>query len=231
MYCILLTLYKVSRDSKWHYIWNTILIPSARWINQSSILERRSTFAMATTKYMHASVFNLTIVDHQTKFQRPLTKKRPGKSSWTDRSIYQPAEQAVELRGPQLKNSGCVITEPDHADWSMQLPVIPMFCLAVWFLSGDKAAGTARTTGRPKGHQAKQPELRRQILCRFRACLVIVCVCLLAFIHVCGPGPCVVMSFWIHNRRLLGYLFLHWQSGSHVWLLQPPSLAQGHSIR
>ena len=134
-------------------------------------------------------------------------KKELGKSSWTDRLIYQPAEQAVELRGPQLKNSGCLITEPDHADWSMQLPVIPVFCLAVWFLSGDKAAGTARTTGRLKGHRAKEPELRWQILCRFRACLLIVCVCLLAFIHVCGPVPCVVMSFWVHDRRLLVYLF------------------------
>ncbi len=50
-----------------------------------------------------------------------------------------------------------------------------------------------------EGHRAKGPELRRQILCRFRKCLFIVRVCLLAFIHVCGPVP----VWWCHPVSII----------------------------
>lgn len=49
------------------------------------------------------------------------------------------------------------------------------------------------------GQRAKGPELRRQILCRFHKCLFIVHVCLLAFIHVCGPVP----VRWCHSVAII----------------------------
>lgn len=80
------------------------------------------------------------------------------------------------------------------------------------------------------GHRAKRPELRLQILCRFHKCLIIVLVCLLAFIHVCG----LVSVWWCHSMPIIDscrFIFSVLPVWPGVWLLQAPALARGHSIR
>ena len=103
----------------------------------------------------------------------------------------------------------------------------------VWlsgFHRGGQSSGDRADHRAAEGHRAKGPELRRQILCRFHKCLVIVPVCLLAFIHVCGPFP----MRWCHPVSIIDswrFIFSALPSCRSVWLLRAPALAQGHSIR
>lgn len=76
------------------------------------------------------------------------------------------------------------------------------------------------------GRRAKRPELRLQILCRFHKCLIIVHVCLLAFIHVCG----LVSLRWCHVNSCR-FIFLYCQSGRAFDSCRLSHWHGGHSIR
>lgn len=111
--------------------------------------------------------------------------------------------------------------------------VVCFVWLSGFHRGGGQSSEDRADHGAAEGHRATGPELRRQILCRFHKCLFIVRVCLLAFIHVCGPVPVrrchpvsIIDSCWF-------FIF----SASPVWqkkCLTPAASCigtWGHSIR
>lgn len=117
----------------------------------------------------------------------------------------------ITLRdGPVLipgRNSGHLITDPNHAGWSMQLLVSCVFCLAVWFPSGrTKQWGQSGPQGgwRAPGQRAwiettsslQIPQMPFHCASLFSS----IYPCVRAFFNV-------MMSFYVHNRQLLVYLF------------------------
>lgn len=105
------------------------------------------------------------------------------------------------------------------SEWSMQLLVSLEFCLAVWFPSGNKAAGTVQTTGRPKGIGPRGLNWDSKY-CADSLNAFSLSTSFFISIYLCVRAcPAAVMSFCAHNRQLLVHLFCIAGAAKSVWLL------------